>query len=408
MKSDLSILQDFGASLAPPADGPPAEVRHRVISGMRSPAHRPRLLSRVTGVRLAWQVGAPTGVAAAVAVAAAVLAAQVGDVGAGSPAPPSQSTIAGAGVAPGPGDAPAAPSGPALVLRLAAQHAADTPVLKARPNQFLFIDSVEVQSSTDLKEGPNGEPVPGKTTVSGPQRTRTWLSVDGTRDGLVIQEPAPSDGRQRATRTHIDGCTNGRQAETIDRPETTRKVACTPEPAYQPDSVPTDPEALLAHVYKLARAKPTFVHVAGLLGEKHNGYVRLSDDQRAFQEIAELLYSNHSPAVQAAAFRAADGIAGVQVRGGVSDASGRAGVAVTRTEAGTREELVFNPTTYAYLGHNMITAAFDPADAKILPRPGGKGTRTQMSFGAPRKPGDVIHKSALLRIAIVDKAGQRP
>ena len=62
MKSDLSMLQEFGASLAPPADGPPAEVRHRVISGMRGPAHRPRLRSRVSGVRRAWQVGAPAGV----------------------------------------------------------------------------------------------------------------------------------------------------------------------------------------------------------------------------------------------------------------------------------------------------------------------------------------------------------
>jgi hypothetical protein len=290
----------------------------------------------------------------------------------------------------GAGAAPKAPPGAEQVLLLAAQHAAATPAMDARPNQFLFIDSVEVESKVDAK---------GRTTVSGPLRTRTWLSVDGTRDGLVTQG---------ATRTHIDGCTNGRRAETIDRPETTPKVACTPEPAYRPGRIPTDAAGLLAYVYAKAAAEPAWVSVGNGPDGLPRGFVRLSDDQRAFAEIAEILYQNHLPAVQEAAFRAAGRIPGVRVRRNVADADGRVGVAVTRTEAGTRQELVFDPATYRYLGHNLIAAAFDPAGAKVVRSPKIGNGSAEFRPGPSPKPGSVIYKSALLRIAIVDKAGQRP
>ena len=38
MNSDLSVLEEFGAKLAPMQEQPPAEVRHRVINAMRRPA----------------------------------------------------------------------------------------------------------------------------------------------------------------------------------------------------------------------------------------------------------------------------------------------------------------------------------------------------------------------------------
>jgi hypothetical protein len=390
MKSDLTTLEEFGASLAPAEDHPPAEVRHRVMNGMRHPVRRPRLLSRLSGVRLAWKIGASS--VAAAAVAAALAAGQLADVSGGRPAPPGPGRDARAGAGP----APQAPPGAEQVLLLAAQHAAATPAMGARPSQFLFIDSVEVESKIDLKD---------RTTVSGPLRTRTWLSVDGTRDGLVIQQ-APS--RRTPTRTQIDGCTNGRQAETIDRPETTPQVACTPEPAYLPGRIPTDAAGLLAYVYAVAAAEPMWVSIGADPDGLPRGFVRLSADQRAFIEIAEILYKNHLPAVQEAAFRAASRIAGVRVRRNVADAAGRVGVAVTRTEAGARQELVFDPTTYRYLGHNIIGAEFDLAGAKVVRSPNiGKGS-AEFRTGPNPKPGEVIYKSALLRIAIVDKAGQRP
>lgn len=397
MKTDLSMLQELGDSLRPATEHPPAEIRHRVMTELRHPARRPRRLPALAGVRLAWRLGAPAGVAAA--IAAAMIASQATTIAGGAPAPPDPHRTAAS-------DAPGtvAPAGARQVLRLAAQHAAATPELAARPNQFLFIDTVEVQSTTDLKPGRNGETVAGRTTVSGPLPTRTWLSVDGTRDGMVIQQPDPRSGQGRPTRTDIDGCTNGLQAETIDRPATTRKVRCTPEPAYRPGGVPTDPDRLLTHVNQAAAADPTLVAVPGTPGQ----FVRLSADQRAFQEIAELLYRNHSPAVHEAAFRAAERISGVELRQDVTDASGRPGVAVTRTEAGSREELVFHPNSHAYLGHNIVAAAFDPAGAEIVREPSRRKGSVRLTVGTPPKPGDVIYKSALLRIAIVDRAGQLP
>ena len=390
MKTDLSILEEFGASLAPPQDQPPAEVRHRVMNGMRHPVRRPRLLSRLGGVRLAWRIGAPA--VAAAAVAAALVAVQMIDIGGGQPAPPGRGVNAegGAGAVP-----PALPGG-GQVLLLAAQHAAATPTMGARPDQFLFIDSVEVESKTDA-DG---------TTISGPLRTRTWLSVDGTHDGLVIQDAASS--QKPPVRTHIDGCTKGRQAQTIDRPATTPKVACTPEPAYQPGHVPTDPARLRAYVYAAAAADPEWVSIGAGPDRTPKGFVRLSADQRAFTEIAEILYKNHLPAVQAAAFRAAGQIAGVQVRRNVADAAGRVGVAVTRTEAGTREELVFDPTTYRYLGHNIIGAELDLNGATVVRSPNSSKGTARFRLGPNPKPGEVIYESALLQTAIVNKAGQRP
>lgn len=384
MKSDLSILEEFGASLAPPQDHPPAEVRHRVLNGMRQPARRPRLLSGLSGVRLAWRIGAPA--AGAAAVAAALVAAQLTDIAGGQPAPPGRGASA----------APQALPGAGQVLLLAARHAAADPAMGARPKQFLFIDSVEVESTVDA----------GRTTVSGPLRTRTWLSVDGTRDGLEIQDAA-SAGKS-PVRTSIDGCTDGRQAQTIDRPATTPKVACTPEPAYQPGHVPTDPDGLLAYAYKAAPAAPEWVSIGTGPDRKPNGFVQLSADQRAFTEIAEILYENHLPAVQSAAFRAAGQIPGVQVRRNVADAAGRVGVAVTRTEAGTQEELVFDPATYQYLGRNIVGAELDLAGATVVRSLNSIKGIAHLRLGPAPKPGAVIYESALLGIAIVDKAGQRP
>jgi len=161
-------------------------------------------------------------------------------------------------------------------------------------------------------------------------------------------------------------------------------------------------------VYAVAAAEPAWVSVGADANGLPRGFVRLSDDQRAFNEIAALLYKNHLPAVQEAAFRAAGRIAGVQVRRGATDAAGRAGVAVTRTEAGARQELVFDPATGRYLGHNIIAAEFDLAGAKVVRSPTiGKGS-AEFRPGPNPKPGEVIYQSALLRIAIVDKAGQRP
>lgn len=373
MKSELSILEEFGADLAPTQDDPPAEVRHRVLNGMRQPTRRPRL-SAPRGVRLAWGIGTPAVIAAAVVAA---LVASQSHVTGGEPAPPRNGTGGEARS----GVVPPATQNARQVLLLTAQHLAATPVLDVRPDQFLFIDSVEVKDTYAAHGAP----------VSPPLRTRTWLSVDGTHDGLVQQSQAFG----KPSVTHLDGCKDGRQAETIDRPETTPRVACTPEPAYQRGLIPDDPDRLLTYVQKFAVAHPNSVYSGDLPDGKPGGFIRLSANQRAFLKITDILFSNHLPAVQAAALQAAARIAGVEVRLDVTDVIGRAGVAVTRTEAGFRYELVFDPTTYRFLGENIVGTG---RTSKV---------RNGIKLGTFPKPGEVVYKSALLRVTVVDKAGAR-
>ncbi|MET8148411.1 hypothetical protein ACIBSW_32430 [Actinoplanes sp. NPDC049668] len=60
-------------------------------------------------------------------------------------------------------------------------------------------------------------------------------------------------------------------------------------------------------------------------------------------------------------------------------------------------------------GHNLIGAEFDLTGLEVissLDKARRIGQVTMMA-SAP-KPGEVIYKAALLRVAIVDKAGQRP
>jgi hypothetical protein len=386
MTSDLKLLVEFGEPLRPVDEDPPAEVRHRVLNGMR--ARPSRVAARPLGVRLAWRLGAPAAVAAI--IAAGLIAANVTDVAGNAPAPPSaQAGTDGV-------TAPPAPS-PGSVLQRAAQHADATPLLDARDDQFLYIESMEVR--TEL----HGKNLDEVRTV-GPVRVGTWLSVDGTRDGLVTDELGGN--------TRLSGCRDGLQAETIDRPDTTPKVPCTPVPAYRPAAVPTDPDALLAYAYQHSAVgqrggcvwivKPDSGDVFG------DGCVLSSEHQRAFMTFTELLYQNHAPAMQAAVFRAAARIPGVELKTGVLDAAGRPGIAVARTDLGTREELVFDPQTYAFLGHNSIVAEFDPASVRIAG--GGQPDPAVIERIVKRRgnPGDVIQKWAVLGIDVVDRAGQRP
>lgn len=387
MKTDeLRLLEEFGEPLAPTGAHPPAEVRHRVMHAVRHDRPRRRLLPRTAdwpvGARLAWRVGAPAAVAAT--IAAGLIAGNTANVAGNAPSPPPTGTGT-----PAPTGTPP-PAGAGHVLQLAAQHAEATPAAAARGNQFVYIESMEVRS--EIRKD-------GKVRVIGPVRVRTWLSVDGTRDGLV------TDGT--GARTRLSGCRDGLRAETIDRPDTTPKVPCTPEPAYQHTNLPTDPQKLLAYLYDPRDNREHYVWFKER-GPGNGRFIKISDDQRAFQELAHLLWQNHSPAVQAAAFRAAALIPGVELRQGVTDAAGRAGIAVTRTEIGIREELVFDPGTYAFLGHNSIVAEFRVTGPEHTGQPPGAVDSIRIEATGGRKPGEVIQKWANLRTTIVDRAGQRP
>lgn len=378
MKSDLNLLEEFGDALRPATDDPPAELRHRVLHGMAHRRTTARRLPRTTGARLAWRIGAPAGIAAA--IAAAMIAGQAANVAGNAPGPPPGAAGSGG---------QAQPAGAQQVLRLAAQQAATTPLLAARPDQYLYIRSVEVESRD------------GK--VVGPYGVGTWHAVDGTRDGLVLRD----ENGGKPARTRLSGCVNGLQAETIDRPGTTPKVPCTPKPAYQPAAVPADPAELLNGLYHPKVAAEHYIYVGRMQPPVDmKAFIKLSADQRVFGELARLLGENHSPAVHATVFQAAARIPGVRVRTGATDASGRGGVAVARTEAGISQELVFAAGTYRYLGENEFVADFDLSTATYA-EPKNMGQVT-MRTTENRRAGEVIRQRAIMEIAIVDRAGQRP
>jgi hypothetical protein len=386
LPDELRLVEEFGETLKPTGAHPPADLRHRVMHAVRYDRSRggllPRTASWPAGARLAWRIGAPATVAAT--IAAGLIAGNVANVAGNAPAPPTAETST-----PAPTGTPA-PAGASGVLLLAAQHAEATPLAAARDNQFVYVESVEVRSKTGKD---------GKTRVEGPVRVRTWLSVDGTRDGLVTEDTG--------ARTKLSGCRDGLRAETIDRPDTTPKVPCVPEPAYQHTDVPTDPDGLLTYLYDPGDNHDHYVWILEP-GSRKGRYVKISEDQRAFMRLAGLLWQNHSPAVQAAAFRAAARIPGVELRPAVTDAAGRAGVAVTRTEIGVREELVFAPGTYAFLGHNSIAAEYRVTGPEHTGQPPGAVDSVRIQDLGSMKPGTILQKWSILRTGIVDRAGQRP
>jgi hypothetical protein len=99
------------------------------------------------------------------------------------------------------------------------------------------------------------------------------------------------------------------------------------------------------------------------------------------------------PKQEAALFRAIKQIPGVTLAGKV-DAAGRPAIALGRTTEGwLREELLLDPTTYAYLGERSIAIK-----DHILK--GGDGT-------AKVKKGTLQLQSVRLAARIVDKPGQR-
>src|SRR5689334_10029964 len=350
MDTDLRMLAELGESLDPPAGEPPAELRHRVLAGARSP-RRLRWRSPVPalGTRLAWRLGA-VGAAAATAIAASVGAGLLAGAPAhvAEPAPPSPAVR---------------PVDAAQVLTLAALHIAEEPALPARPDQFLFVESTVTYR---LVPGRAGGP------AMGPRATRSWLSVDGTRDGLIRSRPlaVPSAAWQDE---RIPGCRDGRFAPTLDRPKHTEP--CTPNPAYRAD-LPTDPAAMRAYLYR-----PDADHTG------------LPADQLAFERVAEVLsLSLGAPAVQAAVYRAAAEIPGTTISQPATDVAGRPGIAVARTDTGIRTELIFDAGTYRYLGTNRTFA--DPAAAGSLNFQGWHLLS--------------VDQEAIQRVAVVDRVGEMP
>ncbi|MEV5749948.1 CU044_5270 family protein [Actinoallomurus sp. NPDC052308] len=326
--NELNALHRMRASLAEPEPVRLAAVRARVTASFDERASRVRLPRM--GVRLA-AVGAM-----AVTLAAGVTVAQnLGGV--------DQNGHRRTGI-------PGLPAGPvasaAELVHRATLKAAAEPAPQPRPDQWTYVKETYATSSAGTAGALSGSP-DRRVTVE------RWLRVDGTRRATQVD-----GGRlDSATTTPMD-----------------RSAVPRSDYAYL-RSLPTDPKALLALVYRQSAQFP------------------LGRDAAAFTMIEDLMRrSVLPPRLRAALYGALAAIPGVRFAKDVTDTAGRHGVALYRIDEGyLRTDVIVDPTTYAYLGYRSITVKAHTSTDE-------RGT-TRVAKG------QILGWSAQLATAIVDQPG---
>lgn len=156
-----------------------------------------------------------------------------------------------------------------------------------------------------------------------------WLSVDGTRDGLL---------KQGGESIPMAGCREGR-APVIKGTEPLPGVTeeCAASPAYRSD-LPTTADEMLAYLDANASGAPGDVNARG-------------------KDVFSLINESYlRPAARAALYEAAARVAGLRTVPDVKDGAGRQGIGITwPVPAGSDKEakpivVVFDAKTYAHLG----------------------------------------------------------
>ncbi len=213
-----------------------------------------------------------------------------------------------------------------------------------RDDQYVYVDSKV--SWAQYEEGE-------KTKIPPLHRFESWHSVDGTRAGLYRET-----GRGQW--------------------------------AGEPDAQPGEPGYEVSANYKHLSTLPTDPdEMYDWLRRTAPKYSGQETHQAMFVLVADLTRDAIVPPEQSAAlYRAVARIPGVTVVENAVDAAGRKGVAITRDDPDnpSRDEWIFDPETHELLGERRV-ATEDHSDVK-------KGT--------------VTSNTAVLRRAVVDKAGQRP
>ncbi|WP_203975254.1 CU044_5270 family protein [Planotetraspora silvatica] len=257
------------------------------------------------------------------------------------------------------GNPPASTASAAVrILQGAASEARNRPAVAVRGDQFVYAESITTAIGMSQGQGSG----PGDMTVIS-QRRQAWLSVDGTQDGMIRERPGSGGGTAKVM--EMPGCRDG--IRVWDKGGKVGTQPCEPEAHYRRD-LPTDADGMLA---ELRRA---------------GGDTRNPRDQDAFNAAGDLIREAYiAPASLAAVFDAVARIPGVTVVGEVTDEAGRTGVAVALTQVqGSRTELIFDARTHAFLGERS----------------------TQVRNQDGLKAGQVLDSTAVLKIAIVDRAGQ--
>ncbi|MFD9115629.1 CU044_5270 family protein [Streptomyces bottropensis] len=236
-----------------------------------------------------------------------------------------------------------------VLLDRIADVAAKTEVEPVRDDQLVYVKSLTAGAEA-VEDGPYE---PGK-----PHRREVWVS----------QEPGPV--KQLAL--HYEGGAYSPLRELLP-PGSPGVPAGIDRPTYRwLASLPTDPDDLLAELYRLTRTWK---------GEEKA--------QAVFDRIGELLGETVMPARTAAAlYEAAAKIPGVTRTDDAVDPAGRHGVGIRRVDAraGWATEWVFDRDTLAYLGERSRLTADGPMGAKGL----------------------ILSETAVLERAVVDAYRERP
>ena len=257
----------------------------------------------------------------------------------------------------------------AAVLRLAARAVTAAPGLELRPDQFVYTESVTVQR-LDIGPVVSGAPDPGPIVVTpglGPATTvrqQEWRSVDGSREGLIRSAGGPD--------VRLPGCASGGRDD---------RRAAVPGRAGPRPELPADAVAILALLRERYAGVNEFT-AAGLLLAR--GYV--------------------PPATRAVLFEALASLDGVVVLDDLTDAAGRHGVAVTRTNGGFRARSIFDPASHALLGSRTDVIAGNAWNWAV----GATPYATALRPDSGRRPGRILAQrrgSGLVRSGL---PGYRP
>lgn len=246
-------------------------------------------------------------------------------------------------------------------IALVAASSTDIPPLdQIRDDQYVYIETYreEVRWACP-EEGPDGSQVfPSRFVPLEPFHRQVWLSVDGSRSGL-LRDPLHDN-------TKLEGVTE----PSLHDPHL-RYLA----------TLPTNPDLLLLKIYW------------------ENGDMGPNPQQEAFVTIGDLIREQVVPPdVAQALYEAAARIPGIEVIDEAEDALGRRGIAIARTHNGIRRELIFDSTTLEFLGEREVIVG--PVD---LPIPEGGAAPDPQSL-----VGTVLSSTAVVARAIVDAPGQVP
>jgi hypothetical protein len=217
-------------------------------------------------------------------------------------------------------------SAAAAVLERTARTAADQPATAPpRPGQFVYTKSRSLNETTSVTHGQ-------AINTLADQTREAWIGTDGS-------------GRLRETSS------NSRFMSARDRQAW---IA-----AGRPDlggEYHSDGQFKRGGLYFFDLSKlPTDADSLKETIEERKVEGGPPGDAETFTIVGDMLRETYaSPPLRAALYRVAAGLPGVELIGDVKDEDGRTGTAVGYTKDGTRNDLIFDPTTSALLGERTV------------------------------------------------------